>query len=206
MERRWLKALTVVALALGAAACSDRPTAVTAPSALAPRAGTVTGFYMDGYTLLTAPGGGSQSKSLVITANGGKINMGPNSLVIPYKAVSGPTEFTFTLQSKPYIAAVLTAYEVTSIGNNKWLRGAPVTTFSKVLTLTLSYAQSNTAIPDPSQLKIAWIENGKVLEIQQTDVDVKGQKLIADIRHFSEWGPAFGVQPPTDPTNPVGQN
>ncbi len=206
MERRFLKALTAVALALGAAACSDRPTAVTSPTGLAPRAGTVTGFYLDGYTLLTASGGASQSKSLVITANGGKINMGPNSLVIPYKAVSGPTEFTFTLQSKPYIAAVLTAYEVTQLGNNKWLRGAPVTTFAKELTLTLSYAQSNTPIPDPSMLRIGWIEDGKVLEIQQTDVDVRGQKLIAGIHHFSEWGPLLGFQQPTDPTNPSVQN
>ncbi len=205
MERRWLKLLTVVAIAAGAASACDRPTALTSPTGLTPRAGTVTGFYLDGYMLLTASGGATQSKTLVVSPNGGKLNMGPNSLVIPYKAISTPTEFTFTLKSKPYMAAELTAYEVTPIGNNKWLRGAPVTTFSKALTLTLSYAQSNTPIPDPTQLRIGWIQDGKVLEIQQTDVDVKGQKLVAAIRHFSEWGPVFGVQP-TDPTNPVGQN
>ncbi len=204
MERRWLKLLTVVAIAAGAASACDRPTAVTSPTGLAPRAATVTGYYLDGYTLLTTSGGGTQSKTLVVDQSGGKINMGPSSLVIPYKAVSGPTEFTFTLQSKPYIAAVLTAHEVTSIGKNKWLEGAPVTTFAKELTLTISYAQTNTPIPDPSLLKIGWIEDGKVIEIQQTDVDVKGQKLITTIRHFSEWGPI--IQPPTDPTNPFPAN
>ncbi len=202
MERRWLKLLTVVAIAAGAASACDRPTAVTAPTGLTPRAGTFTGYYVDGYLLLTAPGAGAQTKALVLDQNGGKLNLGPNSLVIPYKAVSGPTQFVFTLQSSPYLAAKLSAYEVIAVGKNKWLQGPAVTTFAKALTLTLSYAQSNTPIPDPTQLKIAWIENGKVLEIQQTDVDVKGQKLVAAIRHFSEYGPIFD-----DPTNPApGQN
>ncbi len=201
MERRGLQLLTVVAIAAGAASACDRPTAVTSPTGLSPRAATVTGYYSDGYILLTATGSSSQTKSLVLDENGGKINMGPNSLVIPYKAVSGPTQFVFTLQSSPYIAAKLTAYEVTAAGKNKWIQGPAVTTFAKALTLTLSYAQSNTPIPDPNQLKIGWIRDGKVLEIQQTTVDAKGQKLVADIKHFSEYGPVT-----YDPNSPFGQN
>ncbi len=204
MERRWLKLLTVVAVAVGAAAACDRPTAVTSPTGLTPRAGTVTGYYLDGYIVLTGTGG-TQTKSLVLDQTGGKINMGPNSLVIPYKAVSGPTQFIFELQSSPYIAAKLTAYEVTAAGKNKWIQGPAVTTFAKALTLTLSYAQSNTPIPDPTKLAIGWLDDGRVLEIQQTTVDLKGQKLIADLHHFTEYSP-IQYDPNGPPTMPPGQN
>lgn len=208
MERRFLRALTVVALALGAAACSDRPSAVTSPTVLAPRAGNSStgGYQIGSYMLLTGGGSNTQTRSAVIDKWGGKINFGATSLQVPYMAVPGPTKFTFTLQDQPYISAKLTAVAQVPDAKGKLVDGAPVVVFGANLTLTLSYASSRTPIPDPNQLKIAWIDNGQVLGVEPTSVDVKGKKLFASISHFSEWGPLFELQPPSDPANPVGQN
>ncbi len=201
MARHGLKVFAVVAVITAAAAC-ERPAAVTSPTSGArPRAAATAGSYsVDGYQLLSASTNGSQTKSLIIGPSGARINFGASMLDVPYQAVAGPTRFTFTLQSSPYISVKLTAVAVTSV-KSQWVDGAAVTTFAKPLTLTLSYANAATSIPDPKQLVMLWMENGTVLQAYSPQVDTKGQKLVIDLTHFTDYTPAIpgpdALVPPT---------
>lgn len=177
MSKRWLALFAVLA---GVAGGCDNPASNTAgvKSVVAPRA-SATGTGV----VLLAGSGATQTKSLVIGKNGAKINIGANALVVPRLAVDGPTNFVLTVKAQPYIAAEMTATDVAT--------GKAVTTFKVDLTLTLSYANATTPIPDPSKLVVYWIQNGVVVQGQRTDVNVKGQKLTAYLNHFSEYSPGW---------------
>lgn len=176
MRQSWLGVIAVVAgTALVAAGC-DTPNSSPVQTVVAPRASSPTSILK----LLEGLGGG-ETQMAVIGRFGGKINVGPNSLVVPRNAVSNPTLFVFTLKSKPYIAADLTAWDLTT--------GAPVTTFKVKLELTLSYANAVTPMQDKSRVVMYWILNGTPVEGQPTNPDLKGKKVTAQINHFTDYGP-----------------
>ncbi len=189
MERRWVKILVVMAVAAGAAACSDR-SAPVAPSsaapAMSPRLTTQDGYYyIGGFRLINGRGVATQTKLVIMDGRGGKITIGGSSISFPAQALAGSTLISFTVQTQPYISAKL--YALSLEGKT---RGTLVTTFPVGLTLTMSYAEANQQIADPSLLKVAWIENGVLLGFVPTQVDLQGKKVAAQVTHFSEWSPA----------------
>jgi hypothetical protein len=202
MRQRWLSLVAVMAgVALASAGCDRPSSSITGPTVAGPQFSYISGgFTTNGAVLLV--GGGTttlmmaqtaQLGSAVIGIYGGKINSGATSLSIPAGAVKGATRFTLALRSQPYIAAVLSATDVTT--------GAVVRTFPVPLTLTLSYAGSKTAVPDPTKLRIYYVVNGVVVEALPVNPDVKGKKLITSVTHFSEYSPGVDVQCDPDPAS-----
>jgi len=177
-----LLALSIV----GVAAC-DRPWdgASSAPSVVAPRAVEEAAYRTgSGVTLVLGDAAaGTQTQTIELSKNGGKLTIGPNSLTIPFKAVGEDVRWTFTLKSLPYLAADLHAVRVSD--------GTAITTFDAPLTLRLSYAKSPTPIPNPRLLSIYWVDGGNVLGVQKTSVDRKGQTVYTTLTHFSEYSPGL---------------
>ena len=177
-----LLALSIV----GVAAC-QRPWdgASSATSVVAPRAAQEAAYRTgSGVTLLLGEAAeGIETQTIVLSENGGKLTLGPNSLTIPFKAVDEDVRWTFTLKSLPYLAADLHAVRVSD--------GTPITTFNAPLALRLSYARSPTPIPDPRLLSIYWVDGGTVLGVQKTSVDRKGQTVYTTLTHFSEYSPGL---------------
>ncbi len=196
MKRRMLRLITVLAMAAGAAAACDRPTNPVAPPAsdpVSPRLSVTSGgYFVGGWKLLQGSRLALQTRMDVIDARGGKINIGASSLTIPAGAVSGSTLFVFTLQTDPYISAKLVAMAMTGPAQGKL-----VTTFPKSLTLTISYADANQSVPDPTKVRILWMENGVLLGVQSATPDVQGKKVTTQVTHFTDWQPAIPV--PCDP-------
>ena len=111
----------------------------------------------------------------------------PLNTTVPLGAVSQDTRFTLRIRNSPYLAAVLTAVQVSD--------GTLITTFGAPLTLKLSYAKSITPIPDPQLLNIYWVDSGRILGVQKTIVDRRGQALYTSLSHFSEYSPGLdGMQ------------
>lgn len=175
---------------LGAAACEGPYDAnpLSTPSALAPRAVQISSdnsYRTDsGVTLLLGdPKAPDERQSVVLGRNGGRLGVGANQLTVPLGAVPEDTRFTLTIKNSPYLAAVLSAVQVSD--------GESVTTFTVPLTLKLSYAKSVTPIPDPRFLEIYWVDNGRILGVQKTVVDKKGRSLYTGLTHFSEYSPGL---------------
>ncbi len=186
MRQRWLSLVAVMAgVALASAGCDRPSSSITGPTVAGPQLDYVTGGYTTGdVILLTASGNATQTRSAVIGIYGGKINFGATSLVVPAGAVKHPTRFTFVLHSQPYISAELSATDTVT--------KAVVERFDSVaLTLTLSYAGSKTAVPDPTKLRIYYVIEGVVKETLPANADVKGKKLITQVKHFSEYSPGL---------------
>ncbi len=184
----------LLALALtGLAACegpaSDGPFAPT--SVVAPRAGAVTGAPGDGAAmpdyshvrLLTGdPSIGEQSLTKIVYKTG-KLEIAGNSLNIWRKPLAEPLVFTLTIVQKPYLAAQLKAVKLSD--------GTPVTTFEQPLDLRLSYASSSTPIPDVQKLRMYYVVDGVVKEQEASAPQKKGQILLSNIWHFSEYSPGL---------------
>src|SRR5512143_1986165 len=142
---------------LGAAACEGPYDAnpLSTASTGAPRvvqAASSNSYLTDsGVTLLLGdPKAADESQSVVLGSNGGRLGVGANQLTVPLGAVTEDTRFTLKIRNSPYLAAVLSAVQVSD--------GAAVTTFMVPLTLKLSYAKSVTPIPDPKYLEIYWVD------------------------------------------------
>ncbi len=191
MERRWLKVLTVVAIAaLAASACSDRSTPVApqrTPSVATsgtPRAYSSGGtWYVSGGQLLIGRGP-TQTKVAILDQRGGKLTVGGSSLEVPANALSGATLMTFTLQTQPYLTAKLYAFSLQGKTAGQFVRTFPV-----ALTLTISYADVNGQVSDPSKLKMAWLEDEVFQGLVPSQVDTQGKRVIAQLSHFSEYSP-----------------
>lgn len=185
MQRRWIDIFAAATLVLAASAC-DRPNgAPGSDSLVAPRAATAlnTSYSTpDGYTLLAGSGGESQ-RVVTLTSSGGRLNVGASMLTIPPGAVSEPVTFTFIVVSQPYMAGKFSAVRVRD--------GALITQFPVPLPLKLSYAKTVTPIPDPTKLKIYYVVDGAVQSSMPTTVDVKGQTLYTELKHFSEYSPGL---------------
>lgn len=116
----------------------------------------------------------------VIGSRGGEIKNGAHTLVIPRRAVSSNTEFTFRMVGGNHIHADLTAKSVAT--------GAAVTQFPTPLTLMLSYSGAN--VSDPTRLVIAWLVDGTVngrKEKMTSFVDVVGQVVYGSLPHFTDY-------------------
>ncbi len=191
MVRR-LASLCLGVAMLGLAAC-ERPYEggpLAPTSTIAPRASALsyTSYKAGSVTLLVGdPSVSDESQSVVLSPNGGRLGVGASQLTVPYGAVSQDTRFTLKIKNSPYLAAVLTAVRVSD--------GTLVTTFDVPLTLKLSYAKTITPIPDPKLLNIYWVDSGRILGVQETVVDKKGQALYTSLSHFSEYSPGLdGMQ------------
>ena len=198
MQRRWLKVLTMVALATGAAAACDRPTSPLAPRAsgpVSPRLSVTSGgYFIGGWKLLEGSHDALQTRINVIDQRGGKLNIGASALIVPAGAVSGPTMFVFTLQTDPYISTKLVAMALSGPG-----MGRLVTVFAQPLTLTISYAGAKQQVPDPAKARVLWVENGVLLAVQPTSA--QGNKLTTTVTHFTEYVPSI-----PDPNDDTGLN
>ncbi len=185
MQRRWINIFAVVALVLAATACAGPDGVPGSDSLVAPRASTelLTSFSTtDGYTLLA--GTGKQDQRVVtLTSSGGRLNVGASMLTVPPGAVAEPVTFTFVVVNQPYMAGRFSAVRVRD--------GALITQFPVALPLKLSYAKSVTPIPDPTKLKIYYVLDGVVQSTMPTTVDVKGQTLYTELKHFSEYSPGL---------------
>ncbi len=196
MERRWLQVLTVVAIAAGAAACSDRSAPVgpartpSAANTLSPRLHSSGGNYYAGGWQFLGGHGTTQTKLAILDEHGGRITVAGSTLEVPARALSGSTLLTFTLQSQPFIQAKL--YALSLEGRT---RGTLVTTFPVALKLTLSYADAQ--VTNPAQMKLAWLENSVLLGLVPSSINLQTKTLSASLTHFSEWSPV--IQPPPDP-------
>lgn len=135
-------------------------------------------FTWSGALVTTSQPTESKTVVAVIGREGGKIQNGDHSLTIPRRAVSGDTEFTFTMVGGTKIQADLTAKNVAT--------GLPVTTFANNLTLRLSYRNAN--VSDPSRLAIVWVVAGAIVEKAPSYVDTFNQQVLGSLSHFSDWG------------------
>ncbi len=183
MVSQRIRLLALLAL-VGVATACDSPSQTATKSILAPRHDAVTS---GGYTLLTTDAIGDQTKRALIDRTGGSIRFQGSVLIVPANAVRIPTTFTMRLHTQPYMGADLSAVD---------MFGQRVTIFPVPLTLTLSYARAKDQLPRGSTVLIAWIQNGVVLGTVPSSADVQGKKVTAQITHFSEWGPVFGLMPP----------
>ena len=116
----------------------------------------------------------------VVGTAGAKIQNGDHILVIPRKAVSGDTQFTFTVVGGTNIHVDLSAQSVAT--------GTTVSTFAQALTLKLNYRTAN--ISDPSRLVVAWLVDGTIDGAKQampSSVDTKGKYVNGSLTHFSDY-------------------
>ncbi len=199
MERRWLKVLVAVAIAASAAACSDRSAPVAPssapPSTTSPRLTTLDGYYYIGsFRMINGRGVATQTKLAIMDEHGGKLTIGGSSITFPEQALSGSTLISFTLQSAPYISARV--YALSLEGKT---RGTLVTTFPVALSLVVSYADANQLVANPSQMKVAWLENGVLIGLVPSQVDVQSKKVTAQITHFTEFNPILTDLAPNFP-------
>jgi hypothetical protein len=187
MGRRWLS--VIAALAITATFACDRTSSVTAPATDATARPnldlSVTGYRAPGgYTLLAgSPADAVRSQSAVVGPQGGFIAVGANYLLVPPGAVTEPVVISVAVSGQPYISVNLQARTVVS--------REPVTQFARALTLRVSYATSQTPIPDPGHLKVFWVADGVVLGAQPTTVDTRTRALYAQLTHFSDYSPGL---------------
>ncbi len=198
MGTRWLKLLTVAAIAAGATACSDARAPVAprsaAPVTMSPRVTRVGHHYTaGGFNLLTGKGQATVTRLAIIDEQGGTIRNSGSSVEFPAQALAGATLITFTVQSQPYIMT-----KVYALSLEGPTRGTLVTTFPVPVTLTVSYAESNLQVVDPSQLKMGWLEDDVLLGLVPSQVDARAKTLMSNVTHFTEFGPVTGIAP-SDP-------
>lgn len=198
MERRWLNVLMAAAIAAGAAACSDRSAPVApssaAPSTTSPRLTTLDGYYYIGGFRLINGHGSAQTKLAIMDGHGGKLTIGGNSITFPDGALSGSTLISFTVQSAPYLSA-----RVYALSLDGRTRGTLVTTFPVALSLVLNFADANQLVANPSQVKVAWIENSVLMGLVPSQVDVEAKKVTAQVTHFTEFSPIVNDPAPEFP-------
>jgi len=207
MKRRWLKVLTVVAIAAGMAACSDRPGSVTAPAAQ-PRLAYVNGYTVlrdkkgNEWIVLTGVGQASETKTATIDQDGGQVKLAGTVLTVPRGAVDGPTLFTVTMLTQPYIKAQLSAVTVSANGrrgSKGWIAGEELHSFDRPITLTLSYTGAKENLPDAAMLKGLYVVDDVVQQVFSATVDRRGRSITFTTDHFSDYTP--GV--PADPDSPT---
>jgi len=196
MERRWLKHLAMAAMAVGlGAACSDRPGSITALPPQ-PRLAYLNGYVAltgtDGkqWIVLTGVGKDIETKSAVIDRDGGDIKLSGTTVSVPRNAVGGPTLFTVTVLTQPYIKVQLSAVTVSGSGRgNKG--GQELHDFSKTpITLTMSILRgAKKNLPDPSLFKMLYVVNDQVEEVLQTTVAYTRDGVVAKLYHFSDYTP-----------------
>ena len=185
MAPQRMKLLALLAV-VGVATACDAPNRSATKSVIAPRHDVTTS---GGFTLMTTDAQGDQTKSAVIDQTGGFIRFQGSVLSVPENAVPGPTTFTFRLHTQPYMGAELSAVDAD---------GQPVTVFPVPLTLTLSYARAKNELPTSSQVYMLWLEDGQVLGVLPSTVDIRGKKVTAQITHFTEYGPGATDQGPQE--------
>jgi hypothetical protein len=121
----------------------------------------------------------------VISTGGGVLRVGPHRLVVPFGAVRMPTIFRMEVLPNPEgegpIIVQLTARRASNL--------APVTSFSRELTLRLDYSL---IIEDVSEDRLAvfHLRTGApdgVLERRPTTVDRERKWLDARLTHFSKY-------------------
>ncbi len=202
METRWLKLLTVAAIAAGATACSDARAPVAprsaAPVTMSPRVTRVGhSYYAAGYQLLIGKGQASVIRSDIIDEHGGRIRNSGSTVEFPAHALAGATLVMFAVQSQPYI--MTNVYAVSLEGRT---RGTLVTTFPVPVTLTVSYAEASLQVTDASQLQMGWLENDVLLGLVPSQVNARAKTLTSQVTHFTEFGPVTGMMQ----ADPFGAN
>lgn len=173
MRKRSLMVLAFVAAALTACDAGRESSRVAGPQQ--------DFLAWTGTPVTTAEASGESVVTAVIGSRGGQIQNGAHTLVVPRRAVSGDTEFTFRMVGGNNIHADLTAKSVAT--------GAAVTQFATPLTLMLSYRGAD--VQDPSRLAIVWLVDGSFdgrKEKMTSFVDVVGQVVYGSLPHFSEYG------------------
>ena len=122
----------------------------------------------------------SNTVTTVIGPKGGSIRNGDHRLIVPPHAVTEDTEFTFALVGGDFVIVDLSAQHASD--------GAPVSTFSRPLTLRLSYRDTN--VTDPHGLRIVHLVDGTVhgrREPQPSSVNPGRKNVSGWIHHFSKY-------------------
>ena len=117
----------------------------------------------------------TQSASQVIGPNGGRITVGPHTLVIPSGALSKNT----------LITAQLPGDKVSSV------RFSPEgLQFNKPATLTMSYAHCRRLLPIPMRV-VYTTEKLKVLELLGSLDNMRSKTVTTSLKHFSRYAVAY---------------
>jgi hypothetical protein len=176
---RKMLSLIIAAFALtGVAGCdrasSDELTGVQAP------ASDFLVWTWSGTPVTTTTAVETSTVTAVIGTQGGRVTNGPHSLTVPRGAVSGPTEFTFTVVGGNFIHTDFSAKKVAN--------GAKVSTFSTPLQLKLSYANAN--VSSPFSLGVAYLVDDTVdgrKERVVSYVSTYTKTVTAFLTHFSQF-------------------
>lgn len=203
MRRGWLNRATMLSLALAlfVSGCDHAPTEpeITAPEQVQTEQveAPVVAAGADYHLVRSDVGGGDTSQGLlggllrlvgkvlqlvvkVIGLDGGLLNLGGHSLLVPAGAVTSPTTFSMELLPSEYVMVDLTA---TRGGVDVGEKG-----FDKPVTITLSYDKLN--VRDPRKLFILRVnENGQHEKLRSV-VDTQKRTVSAELDHFSKYAMA----------------
>ena len=155
-----LRAALVVAVGALLAACSDAPTAATAPTAPRPgaavNAATADPFAITASptaTLLACPSTVADSATAVIGPRGGMVGVEGSAILVPAGAVRTPTAFTIVVPASPVVQV-----EVHAAGVEHYQ-------FARPVAVSISYARcSDSALPD-SPLGAWWIDSATLSQL-----------------------------------------
>ena len=168
------------ALVAGLAACD---TGMSTDRLTGPQMDVASDTTTYSWNLLAAPTLTSVSENTVVAvigARGGTIRNGDHMLMIPSKAVTSDTEFTFKVIGGNRVAVDFSARRLSD--------SAPVSTFPVSLTMRLSY--KNVAISDPYRLFNAYVLDGALTGAKQplpSSISTLTQTVSSQINHFSEY-------------------
>lgn len=182
MHGSWKSMLAGLTLAVvGLSGCQDADRLVS-PRSAAPEASieaSTSSSSSSVWQILDADSDLTGGVSAVIGAEGGRLELGQQTLVVPAGAVDAPTVFTLKKGGSKLRVALSASRETT---NDVGSAGFAVPVY-----LIFTYGNVASLPADPSELKIVWIRADGTYEPQPTVVDQGAKTVTGELTHFSEY-------------------